>query len=268
MLLSRILIIIIFILAGQEQSSVNVYRKDKPNRLEIYARNKNFYPVTLEVNFKLRNLESSRYLPYTEELKPGADEHILDLKIQDSRANWNYETTYKFYMGSYSAKHDDSYAYRFPFKKGETFRLTQGFDGGFSHGGDMRYSLDFDLPEGTPVYAARNGVVVDVEEQFKRGGTLRQFLDYANFITIMHDDGTFADYSHLKHKGASVKIGDKIKRGQRIGFSGATGYASGPHLHFVVKKTRKGGGFVSLPIQFTTKDGILVPEEGREYTGY
>ncbi|MEX2362045.1 MAG: M23 family metallopeptidase, partial [Balneolaceae bacterium] len=141
-------------------------------------------------------------------------------------------------------------------------------EGAYSHKGDLRYSLDFSLSLSDEIYAARGGVVVALEESNDRGGSLVQYMEYANYITILHDDGTFADYSHLMKNGVDVEIGQKVRMGQLIGFSGATGYASGPHLHFVVKKTKKGGGYISIPIKFTTKDGIISLQEGQSYLGY
>ena len=62
-----------------------------------------------------------------------------------------------------------------------------------------------------------------------------------NEIEIKHSDGTYASYSHLKYKGAFVRKGARVKRGQLIGLSGNTGWSSKPHLDFCVfKKNIKG----------------------------
>lgn len=93
-------------------------------------------------------------------------------------------------------------------------------------------------------------------------------MEFANYITVLHNDGTFADYSHLRYKSVIVQLGQQVERGQIIGYSGATGYATGPHLHFVVKKAKKGGGFISIPVEFTTLKGIQELREGEKYVGY
>ena len=126
-------------------------------------------------------------------------------------------------------------------------RIDQGFDGAFSHADEEnRYALDFAAPVGTPVLAARDGIVLQVETGYRAHG-----LDYArdaaraNFIRILHDDGSMALYGHLAPDGAQVVVGERVAAGQRIGSSGDTGYSSAPHLHFVVQVNR-GGRLVSI----------------------
>lgn len=261
-------LIFVSFLMPQEMDSVTVYRAERIDRLQIFAKNENLFPVTIEVNFDLQNLEADRYLPITDVLKPFSNVHLLDLKFTETSFDWDYETTYSFYMGNIFAEHDDAYVYRLPFAVGKEYRLTQGFEGSFTHQGNYKYSLDFDLSSGDEVYASRGGLVVALEESNDRGGPLKQYMNYANFVTIMHEDGTFADYSHLMKDGVKVEIGDNVLKGQLIGFSGSTGYASGPHLHFVVKKAKKGGGFTSIPVKFATQHGIAELAEGEIYAGF
>ena len=83
----------------------------------------------------------------------------------------------------------------------------------------------------------------------------------------MHSDGTFADYSHLKHQGAMVKKGDYIKKDQLIGYSGSTGFASGPHLHFAVFINRIDGKRTFVETKFKTSESeATLLEEGKSYT--
>jgi len=118
--------------------------------------------------------------------------------------------------------------------------IEQGFEGQFSHQDvENRYALDFAVPVGTPVLAAREGVVMQVQVQFHGHG-----LDYAhdagraNFIRILHADGSMALYAHLAENGALVHQGQHVETGQRIGLSGNTGYSTAPHLHFAVQVNR------------------------------
>lgn len=261
-----LLILLLFI--PQDEQSVIIYRQDKIDRIEIYAKNNNIYPVTVEVNFELQNLKPTEKLPYTTELRARENANILDLQKEGKNKEWNYRSSLRYFMGSVQARHDNRYAYKLPFAKGQSYWLSQGFNGSFSHQGDLKHSLDFQMDESTPVYAARGGIVVSAVGEHSIGGPTEDFMEFANHITIMHSDGTFADYSHLMHEGVEVAVGRQVQKGQLIGYSGATGYATGPHLHFVVKKAKKGGGYESIPVRFTTKDGIQYLNEGNFYMGY
>jgi hypothetical protein len=83
------------------------------------------------------------------------------------------------------------------------------------HGG-----ADFDAREGAPVYAAADGTVVLVADQFFAGQAI--FVD--------HGDGLVSQYFHLSE--IQVSAGQAVRRGERIGAVGSTGRATGPHLHF------------------------------------
>lgn len=104
---------------------------------------------------------------------------------------------------------------------------------------------------GQTVCAMRDGIVVGVKQDSNRGGRNKKYYNDANYILIYHEDGAFTQYVHLKYKGSLVKIGDKVKKSQPIGYSGNTGFSTGPHLHFgVFKPTSK--GFESVPYQLNS----------------
>ena len=89
---------------------------------------------------------------------------------------------------------------------------------------------------------------------------------YANYIVILHNDGTTGEYYHLKHDGALVDVGDSVARGQRIGLSGNTGHTTMPHLHFAVYRATEWGNTQSIPVRFQGADGtIRRPRRGARY---
>jgi murein DD-endopeptidase MepM/ murein hydrolase activator NlpD len=162
-------------------------------------------------------------------------------------------------LGDPNGQPDKKHRYRLPFKKGKAYRLIQGFNGSFSHNTEnARYALDFDLAVGDTIYAARGGVAVKVEENFTAGGAEDKYRDKDNHVLIYHSDGTLGAYAHLDHQGAFVAPGDRVEAGQPIGISGFTGYASVPHLHFVVRQTTRDGQ-VTVPIRF---QGVRKLQEG------
>ena len=129
-------------------------------------------------------------------------------------------------------------------------RIDQGFGGTFSHDDDEnRYALDFAADVGTPVLAARAGIVMQAQSGSRSSGQQRSSFDrHANFVRILHDDGSMAMYAHLKPAGVLVRIGQVVEAGQQIGLSGNTGFTTGPHLHFALQVNR-GMRLVSIPFR-------------------
>ncbi|PCR98126.1 DUF4124 domain-containing protein [Pseudomonas sp. FW215-R2] len=145
-----------------------------------------------------------------------------------------------------------SYRYPFPWRGGP-FRLSQGANGDYSHYGPKnKYAMDIAMPVGTPIIAARAGVVVKTENSQSGRGTDPS----GNFVRVLHDDGTMGVYLHLKQGSVGVREGQRVAVGSPLALSGNTGNSSGPHLHFVVQRNT-GGGLVSIPYQFNQPLGAL-----------
>jgi murein DD-endopeptidase MepM/ murein hydrolase activator NlpD len=158
--------------------------------------------------------------------------------------------------GDPSARPRD-FEYLLPLQQ-RALRIDQGFGGTFSHNDPQnRYAIDLAADVGTPVVAAREGVVMQVENDFEKAGLNRErYGGRANFIRILHDDGTMALYAHLKSEGAMVRVGQRVRAGQQIGLSGNTGFTTGPHLHFVIQVNR-GMKLESLPFRMRGPAGPL-----------
>jgi murein DD-endopeptidase MepM/ murein hydrolase activator NlpD len=152
-----------------------------------------------------------------------------------------------------------------PYISGKKFKISQGFNGKYSHGGrGNRFAVDIAMPIGAKVSAVRSGVVADLRDDFSIGGPTNYFLDKANHVTVMHDDGTTAIYAHILYGSAQVKIGDRVNVGDVLARVGNTGFSTGPHLHFVMRYN-SGNGSYSIPFRFTTAAGIKLPLEGKVY---
>jgi murein DD-endopeptidase MepM/ murein hydrolase activator NlpD len=93
----------------------------------------------------------------------------------------------------------------------------------------FHYGLDFSAPVGTPIYATGNGIIESVLKESESKG-------YGNVIIINHLYGYKTLYGHMSK--FNVKKGNKIKRGDIIGFVGNTGKSTGPHLHYEVIKEK------------------------------
>ncbi len=255
---------------GSRNSVIVVGERKNNGEMVFEAENLNPFLVTLSLDFeKLTNLKANHSLPLYVELPGHTKKEILTLSPIAESLITDYESSYGWVKGSVFSQHDDSYLYRLPFAIGTSARVSQGYNGGLSHKGLSAYAIDFSLPIGTPVYAAREGEVVGVDVTNNLGGPSPEYRTYMNYINIRHSDGTLGNYYHLKLGGSAVKIGDVVKKGQLIAYSGNTGYTTAPHLHFSVSKVdpismRRP---MNLPIKIQTLQGIVSnPREGDYYT--
>lgn len=132
------------------------------------------------------------------------------------------------------APHCDSSLPVFNSPLSETSEIIQGYSGKFSHSGESQFALDFGVPPGTLVYAAKSGKVFQARFDSDVGGPNEKFVFDSNFVVIMHDDGLFSEYYHLKKTTPYVKVGDQVTEQQAIGEVGCTGFCAQPHLHFMV----------------------------------
>lgn len=253
--------------ASLVQGQPKLFYENKPGGYVIYAANAELFPVSVDLDLTLTNLsfsEGTKKLfvlpPQNEKFKIGELNAVPDSRYKFS---WHY----KYTMGDVTAAatYNNLFAYDLPFQKGKSFKVYQGYNGSFSH--QNTNAIDFTMPEGTEVLAARDGKVVRVVQNNNQGCATEDCKQYNNYIIIMHDDGSFASYVHIRYNGSKVKPGDVVKRGDVIAYSGNTGWSSGPHLHFECFI----GGFekrITLETKFRTGNGTQSTplQEGSVYT--
>lgn len=178
-------------------------------------------------------------------LPPRKEIRLVTLTPYDRTKPMRYTPKLAYALGDPRMK-PKPYRYPLPWRGGP-FQQTQGPGGKFSHSGPKgRYARDIGMPEGTPIIAARSGVVVKVENSQTGKGT----NPAGNFIRILHDDGTMSVYLHLQKGSIRHKEGQHVKVGEQIALSGNTGRSTGPHLHFVVQRN-VGMALESIPYDFT-----------------
>jgi len=146
--------------------------------------------------------------------------------------------------------------YSLPFKKKDLIKAISHPKAHFAHG---KHAIDFVLPEGAIILAPKAGIVIDVKIDSKKGGADPKYNDikYVNYITLKHSNGEYSQYAHLKYKGALVKVGEKVKKGQPIAISGNTGFTTAPHLHFQVFKLNSSKiGWETLKVRFDERINV------------
>ncbi len=232
--------------------------------ISYVARNDAAVPATVGIRFRqIINLGPAIYEAITHVVPAGQRVTLTTLRVVERRRNFSAQPIVTIDLGSDSTVHD-SVAYAMPFGGEEPRRLVSGV-GGPSHLNENFYSFDFEMPEGTPVLAARDGVVIYVQDGFTEGGLVADLIERANLVSIGHADGTIASYGHLR-EGLAVRVGDTVTRGQLLGWSGSTGFSGRPHLHFHVGKRLIGGVHRTIPVEFyVTGSEPVELEEGSWY---
>ncbi len=250
---------------GKTPPKVTLSKKEYVGEHEFSAVNEYGGPVQLKVSLaEEENLLTEPPLPFDIVLPGRKTVKVFSIKPADKRKRWRYRTRYSYIPGDPSAEHRPEKPYRPPVPVGEDFRISQAFEGKFSHNDPhSRFAVDIPLPVGTPIYAARGGVVMEIANDFFSGGAEKEaFGTRANLVRILHDDGTMAIYGHLKLESVRFGVGRRISVGEFIAGSGNTGFSTGPHLHFAVQKN-SGLALESVPFEFEGEGGKpMKPESG------
>ena len=242
----------------------------------VWAKNDGPAPVSVLVKLTIaENVTSDVAQPTIAVVAPNVRQQLMRLSPVDRRQAWRYQFSYNYRLGAYTAKHNPQAQYRVPWMDGRTFRIGQAPGGRITTHNQpwSRDAIDVAMPDGTPIVAARAGIVVEVTDGFNEGGKDEIFVNKANIVRVLHDDGTLGEYVHLRHGGSAVRVGARVDAGKLIGYSGNTGFSAGPHLHFAVVRVEQvedGFQYVTEPFAFYVgrpryvffpKTGMVVPAD-------
>ena len=222
-----------------------------------YADNSLAGPIEVLLGFTRNdNIRGDPPLPARATVPARGSVLVARLRAQDPGRSGGFELSLTGVPGNPSARPQDA-EYLLPLRQ-QRSRIDQGFGGSFSHSDEQnRFALDFAADIGTTVVAARAGTVMQVESDFSKAGLKQEkYGGRANFVRILHDDGSMALYAHLATNGVLARVGQRVSAGQQIGLSGNTGFTTGPHLHFAVQVNR-GMRLVSIPFRMR---GVAMPK--------
>lgn len=236
---------------------VELLQERSPNGFSLIARSTYAAPVHLAFRITDRiNLDPN--LPSQGAIvipaRGTAELGRAELVARDRPASVEYQ--YQYVIGDPRARHAPGSPYRLPYALASSFLVSQAPPDSVTHNDpSSRFAIDFAMPIGTPIYAARAGTVVEVASQYYAAGTnLERDGPRANIVRVLHEDGTLAIYAHLNWNSIRVVPGQNVERGQYLADSGNTGFSTGPHLHFVVQRNNAGRA-TSVPVSFTGADG-------------
>ncbi len=244
-LLSVFSLVLLLSCASYEVKIKPKYIKFEEFKDSIFVVVKN--PILGNTFLKIKNLEQQKE-KYIEFTKPDTLKILQFSKTEIDTLKILEKFDFSLQYGPSNLKrYDTLFNYALPYLKGKRYKVLQGQNTNFTHKGNFsKYAIDFKMNISQTVCTIRDGLVVNLKENSNLGGKQKKYLKHANYIVIAHNDGTYAQYVHLRKEGAIVKIGDTVKQGEPIGYSGNTGLSTEPHLHFAVYKPTT-NGFVSIP---------------------
>lgn len=225
-------------------SKIQLYNVKEKEGYTLYVKNDFYTPIEVGFTSPFSQESVRKVIPARSRLA------ILVSKTKAPKIS------YRWALGKPIITTED-YAYHAPFYSPKGHRISQGFNGKFSHTNEYnKYAVDIAMDVGTYLTAVRAGTVTWVKDDYHMSGTTNYFLDKANGIQVLHDDGTFSSYAHILMDTALVKEGDKVEVGDRIARSGSSGFSTGPHLHFSIIKNA-GLKNIAIPFKFIDAKGKL-----------
>ncbi len=193
------------------------------------------------------NLQSDKTLPLNAVVPPYTDQALVNFGPKLKSAPYNLRYTFSWSIGDYRASHNCPEHYRFPF--GNNIRAYVNVADKASATPYTRYAVIFSVPAGTPVLAARKGMVVRIRAE--------------DSIDILHDDATIATYGHLGNIAHGLSVGKAVAAGDAIGLAGTAENRKEAYLQLTVWRPEpmpnaslqaiapsSGFDLVSLPLEF------------------
>ncbi len=204
---------------ADQRKVVEINKQEKNSVLKETKNKESAYQKALREKIALRDAFEKEILEYESQIKTVIDPNSLP-KAGTGVLSWPLE---KVKITQYFGRTD------FAVKNPQVYS-------GKGHNG-----IDLGTPTGTPVLSAADGVIVDTGDT----DIACPRASYGRWILIKHNNGLSTLYGHLSV--ISTRAGQTVKRGQIIGYSGNTGYSTGPHVHFTV--------YASQAVQFAKRGG-------------
>lgn len=141
--------------------------------------------------------------------------------------------------------------------------ITQKFKRGSHYGLDLGWNNNYCEGRNQPIYASADGTIHSIKDNDTTGKS------WGNFIKINHGGNEYTLYAHLKTGSLLVRVGDKVKQGQRIATMGTTGESQGNHLHFEIYKGGTGTNYRVDPLPLTyVFEGQIVHRDDQRIVKY
>jgi hypothetical protein len=242
----------------------------------------------LDLGFtKFNNLRCDQPLPFHGEVKPGYTK-LFTISAIDPQAATQFNYSSKHQKGCMRPAVNTDFTYLLPISPGKSAqsyemspdRLPDTTSRAASKSGPDQhkdsvswYVLRLKMSAGDTIYAARKGVITEIQDQSGANDAGQLSVSTENFIEIVQADCSFARYGILKKNGALVRPGQSVKTGQPIGLVGGDSFGRGSDLRFSVyyyqeenTPNQTAGRHYIIPQIWTKKNGKSRLKHGVVYT--
>lgn len=252
--------------AAAYEYPVRIIREDKGSAVQLSIANDGLVPVTVVI--ELTSSSNTGFSPavigskFPHLVFPGQTRRIttaVPLKIgRDARFAYQY----RFAFGDPQARHRSDQLYRLPIPDGVR-GVVRAYTGAYVSNSFVNTSnaSEVVLPAGTPIVAARDGVVIN-GRGFKNAeiDTPLKPSPIGNFVSILHEDGTWATYGWLADRSVIPSPGTTVKSGEVIGVSDRNPDAFETYIVFLVNRNYFGMNLRGVPLKIIAAgDQIIEP---------
>jgi hypothetical protein len=210
------------------------YQQDQKGAYVFSCVNDAFCNYILDIGFtSFANVKCDQPLPFHAEVKPGYNK-LFSISAIDPQAAVQFKYQSSFQKGCIHPNINPDIIYLFPITPGTQAQVYEMSPVRSSSDSASWYVLRLKMKPGDTIYAARKGIVNDIQDQNGANDAGQVSIGTENFIEITQPDCSFARYGILKKNSALVKPGQTVKAGQPIGLVGGDTYGRGSDLRFSV----------------------------------
>jgi Peptidase family M23 len=254
---SMILILVLafhFSLSAQRVIEVK-YQQDQKGAYVFSCVNYAFCNYILDIGFTtFTNVKCDQPLPFHAEVKPGYNK-LFSISAIDPQAAIQFNYKSGFQKGCIHPNVNQNIIYLLPITPGTQAQVYEMSPAKSSDSGSW-YVLRLKMKPGDTIYAARKGIVNDIQDQNGANDAGQVSIGTENFIEIAQPDCSFARYGILRKNSALVKTGQLVKAGQPIGLVGGDAYGRGSDLRFSVYYYQEEDGMLNQ----TSISHYIVPQ--------
>jgi len=243
LVISLLLLVFHFSLSAQRVIEVK-YQQDQKGAYVFSCVNNAFCNYILDIRFtSFTNVKCDQPLPFHAEVKPGYNK-LFSIMAIDPQAGVEFKYQSGFQKGCMHPNINQNIIYLLPIKPGTQAQVYEMSPVKSSDSGSW-YVLRMKMKPGDTIYAARKGLVNDVQDQNGANDAGQASIGTENFIEIAQPDCSFARYGILRKNSALVKPGQMVKTGQPIGLVGGDAYGRGSDLRFSVYYYQEENGMLN-----------------------